>query len=157
MTVTIRRAGPDDAAGLLELRATMFEAMHEAGVDDPGWRTSFAAWVRGSLGTDALAAFVAEHPTGGLVAAAVGQINLHAPSPHNPAGLSGHVSNVVTKAEFRGQGLARRCVESLVEWFTTSTSVADLNLSATSDGALLYRQLGFVERAYPSMRLVIRR
>jgi hypothetical protein len=33
----------------------------------------------------------------------------------------------------------------------------DLNLSATSDGALLYRQLGFVERAYPSMRLVIRR
>jgi GNAT superfamily N-acetyltransferase len=157
MTVSIRRGVPGDAAGLVHLRALMFEAMHEPTKEDDTWRGSFVAWAAEQLATDEVAAFVAWHPTEGLVSAALGQVNRHAPSPHNPVGLSGHVSNVVTAPAFRGQGLARGCLEALMEWFRDSTAVQDINLSATVDGSGLYRKLGFAERAYPSMRLILDR
>jgi GNAT superfamily N-acetyltransferase len=157
MTVSIRRAAPGDAVALVHLRALMFEAMNEPTEQDDAWRRSFVAWVAEQLATNDLAAFVATHPTEGLVSAALGQVNRHAPSPHNPAGLSGHVSNVVTAPDFRGQGLARGCLEALVRWFRDSTDVHDINLSATADGSVLYQRLGFAERAYPSMRLTIDR
>ena len=67
------------------------------------------------------------------------------------------MSNVVTVPTFRGRGLARGCLEALVEWFRDSTAVHDVNLSATADGSMLYHRLGFAERAYPSMRLTIDR
>ncbi len=160
MTVSIRRAVPSDAAALVHLRALMFEAMSEPSApaeQDDSWRRSFVSWVAEQLATDEVAAFVASHPTEGLVSAALGQVNRHAPSPHNPDGLSGHVSNVVTAPAFRGQGLARGCLEALVAWFHDSTDVHDINLSATAAGSVLYHRLGFAERAYPSMRLTIDR
>ncbi len=67
------------------------------------------------------------------------------------------MSNVVTVPAFRARGLARGCVEALMEWFRDSTAVRDVNLSATADGAVLYRRLGFTERSFPSMRLTLDR
>src|SRR6478752_3351151 len=125
MSVSIRRAVPDDAASLVNLRALMFEAMDEPTGETDAWRRSFVEWVAAQLATDDVAGFVASHPTEGLVSTALGQVNRHAPSPHNPVGLSGHVSNVVTVPAFRGRGLARGCLEALMEWFRDSTAVYD--------------------------------
>ncbi len=157
MEAQIRRATTADVDSLVVLRSTMFDAMGEPSAPQDSWRSSFATWVQRGLATKDLAAFVADHPTAGLVAGAMGQVNRHAPSPHNPVGLSGHVSNVITLPGWRRQGLARNCLDELMEWFRTSTEVRDINLSATVDGSGLYSNLGFAPREYPSMRLRIPR
>ena len=133
----------------------MFNAMGHSDVHQPGWRQAFIDWAGAALATDDVVAFVAVDSAAGAVSCALGQVSRHAPSPHNPAGLSARISNVVTVPAFRGRGLARGCLEALVEWYRTSTEVYDLNLSATSDGAFLYRSVGFEECEYPSMRLTL--
>jgi ribosomal protein S18 acetylase RimI-like enzyme len=155
MDMVIRRATPADASGLVVLRACMFDAMGESTETRDPWRKAFISWVEASLATRDAAAFVAEHPAVGLVSTAMGEITRKPPSPHNLHGISGHISNVVTLPDWRGQGLARSCVLALVDWFRTETDVRDIDLNATAEASDLYHSLGFRLREYPSMRLVV--
>lgn len=153
MATTIRRAEPSDAAGLTELRAIMFEAMGHSVAAGGVWRMNARAWFERNLATADAAAFVAESVNGELVAAALGTIGHNVPSPSNPAGVRGHVSNVVTCPEWRRNGLARLCVDHLLRWFDNHGSVGSVDLFATGEGAELYRGFGFEQRPHPAMRL----
>lgn len=135
----------------------MFEAMGHA-VAGPGeWRGNAQQWFEWNLSSGDAAAFVAETPDGELVAAALGTIGHHAPSPGNPVGVRGHVSNVVTRPQWRRRGLTRKCVEQLLRWLEQHNTVASVDLFATGESADLYREFGFRQRPYPAMRLELPR
>ncbi len=154
MTALIRRATPEDAAALVALRAAMFDDMGEdTGAADAPWRVGAAAWFRRELGrVDEVAAFVAEVPDAGVVASALGLLEHPAPSPANPSGVRGHVSQVSTLPGHRRRGHARACLVALLDWFEHDTDARRLDLNATGDGEPLYRALGFVPAPYPSLR-----
>jgi GNAT superfamily N-acetyltransferase len=156
--ISIRRAVSSDAAALARLRSVMFEAMQvQVGDRDSLWLAEAREWFTHQLATSDVAAFVAQTPDGGIVAAALGQVTRHAPSPANPSAVSGQLSNVVTDPEYRRLGLSRACVEQLLRWFRDLTDANDVGLFATDCGASLYESLGFRGRPNPAMSLNIPR
>lgn len=155
--VVVRRAVAADAESLTALRAEMFVAMgHDVGPRDAPWRAAATAWFAERLDDDPrVAVFVAAHRAAGVVACALGTSTPHVPGPRNPSGSRGHVSNICTLPAYRRQGLARACVEELLDWFRSSTDVGAVHLSATADGMALYESFGFTrpEHPYLSLRL----
>jgi len=153
----VRRAGPADVAGLVELRAQMLLAMGTDVTADGGrWRSAAAEWFARRMDDPAtFAAFVAQLPGGGLVSGAAGACESRAPSPSNPSGVHGHVSNVSTLPGHRRRGYARACLVELLDWFARDTRARVLDLSATGDGAALYRDLGFGPPRFEPMRLAV--
>ncbi|BDZ47956.1 N-acetyltransferase [Frondihabitans sucicola] len=141
----MRRATVDDTAALVELRAEMMRSMGEDPDGGAPWRTAAAAWFEARLTgpQDRFAAFVVDDRVDGVVSCAVGICDLHTPSPRNPTGIHGHLSNVSTRIEHRRRGHARTVVEALLEWFDTEVGATVLHLSATADGTALYESLGF--------------
>jgi GNAT superfamily N-acetyltransferase len=136
----------------------MFEAMNvQVGDGNSLWLAETRDWFTHQLATSDVAAFVAQTADGGLVAAALGRVTRTAPSPENPSGVSGQLSNVVTDPEYRRLGLSRACVEQLLTWFRDLTDVNDVGLFATDTGTSLYESLGFAVRPNAAMSLDIRR
>ncbi|WP_326607706.1 GNAT family N-acetyltransferase [Streptomyces sp. NBC_01800] len=88
-----------------------------------------------------------------VVASAVGACDVHAPSPANPSGLHGHISNVSTDPRRRRRGYARACLDALLTWFREETPVTVVNLNATGDGAALYESFGFAAPRHPALQL----
>ncbi|KGN34908.1 acetyltransferase [Knoellia sinensis KCTC 19936] len=74
------------------------------------------------------------------------------PAPSMPRGRSGFVSNVATLPHARGRGLARAVMTELVRWLDEETDADRIDLAATTEGAPLYRSLGFDAAAFPTMR-----
>ena len=149
-----RRAGPDDAAAVVELRAAMYRALG----DDPGpleapWRAAALAWFTRNLASDGRAAvFVVDGPDGRPVACAMGLLEARAPSPTNPSGLRGHVSQVSTADAYRRRGYARACLTALLAWFEADTDSRIIDLHASGEGETLYRSLGFQGAPFPALR-----
>lgn len=151
----VRRATTADAPALVRLRVVMLRDMG-APVDDESaeWRSAALDWFTRSLGdSEMFAAFVVDDPRHGIVSSAVGLCDRHAPSPGNPGGLRGHLFNVCTEPAHRGQGYARDCVQALLDWFATDTSVSVVDLNATAGSGDLYRSLGFAPSRHPALQL----
>lgn len=134
----------------------MFEAMGSPDVADGRWRQAAQAWFERELAGRHTCIVVVED-SGRLVACAMGQVRCEAPSPSNPGGGSGLVSNVVTRPEVRRRGHARACLDALVAWFRDETDVGRLELFATGDGAALYEAVGFRRHEWPAMRMPLGR
>jgi GNAT superfamily N-acetyltransferase len=161
---TIRRATRADIDAVIRLRALMFDAMGVPGVDDEGWRLAAKAWFERELGGRHTGAerplhcvVLAEGPSGRVVAGAMGGLRFETPSPVNPNGVWGLLNNVATEPEARRQGLARACVEGVLDWFREETEASVVELFATGEGAGLYEDLGFAPTAWPAMRMRLTR
>ncbi|OKK23973.1 hypothetical protein AMK09_07755 [Streptomyces sp. CB02488] len=137
------------------MRALMLSDMGlDTGDERASWRAASARWFAGRMPlSDEFAAFLVEDPELGVVACAVGACDSHAPSPANPSGLHGHVSNVSTDPRRRRLGHARACLDALLTWFEQETRVAVVSLNATGDGAGLYESFGFAPPPNPSLQL----
>ncbi|HEY8319985.1 MAG TPA: GNAT family N-acetyltransferase [Amnibacterium sp.] len=178
MTIAVRRAGAADAAALVRLRAEMYADMGDSSdapdAPDAPWRPAAEAWFTAWLPrTDEVAAFVVDEPGVGPVACALGLVEHPPPSPSNPVGIRGHVSQVSTLPAFQRRGYARACVTALLDWFERETDARRLDLSpsartprrfasrrnrrsgapATTSGEPRYRSLGFTPSSYPALRL----
>ena len=64
------------------------------------------------------------------------------PTFSHPTGRRAHLMNVYTAPDYRGQGMARRMVEMLIEE-ARRRGVTEISLDATASGRPLYRKLGF--------------
>ena len=64
------------------------------------------------------------------------------PTFSHPTGKRAHLMNVYTAPDYRGQGIARRMVEMLMEE-ARRRGVTEISLDATASGRPLYRKLGF--------------
>lgn len=149
--IEVRRAGPEDAESLVRLRGLMLAAMGND-LDGP-WRTAAVEWFAGQLASpDTFAAYVVDDPDAGVVAGAAGNVYVHPPGPRDLTTVRGHLYNVSTEPAFRRRGLARACVVALMDWFQDEATVGQVELHATDDGIGLYRDLGFIEARFPTMR-----
>ena len=152
--IQVRRATSDDAESLVHLRGLMLEAMgNNPGGPDAAWRVMAREWFAGQLASpDTFAAYVVEDPEAGVVAGAAGNVYVHAPNPKDLTTVRGHLYNVSTEPAFRRRGLARASVVALMDWFRDETGVGLVELHATDYGIELYRDLGFIESRYPTLR-----
>ncbi len=130
----------------------MFEAMGGVVPGDSGWREAARDWFERELAGRETRVVVALAPGGEVVSCAMGRLRHEAPSPANPSGVAGAVSNVVTLPGWRGRGLARACLAGLLAWFEQETDAGVLELFATADGSSLYEALGFRVTDWPAMR-----
>ena len=64
------------------------------------------------------------------------------PTFSHPTGKRAYLMNVYTAPDYRGQGIARRMVEMLIEE-GKRRGVTEISLDATAVGRPLYRKLGF--------------
>lgn len=144
-----------DAAEIVRLRTVMLSAMAGERVPDGEWQEQVGTDVRRLLADPDgdFAAYVVPGPDGvGLVACAVGAIDVRLGGPLNPSGRTGYVFNVVTDPDHRRRGLARACLRALLAWFV-ERGVASIKLQASEDGAPLYQEFGFEVSGHPTMRL----
>ena len=145
---TPRRAVAADAAELVRLRAVMFASMGER--TEGAWQDDCLAALEGLLGAESFAASVVDAPDGGgLAACAVGTVDVRLPSPTR-SGPVGHISSVATDEQWRRRGFARAVLLDLLDWFV-ERGVGRVELSASREGEGLYRSLGFVPRANPTL------
>ncbi|MFI2610209.1 GNAT family N-acetyltransferase [Kitasatospora sp. NPDC018619] len=152
--IEVRPAVPADAPELVRLRNLMFEAMPSmAALAGPGpWQATAEQVLRERLAVPAeeltMPTFVVDDPDrpGRLAACAVGTLEQRLPSPGNPDGLFGFVFNICTDPGHRLRGYARACTEALLDWFDDRRT-GRIDLHASSDGAALYRSLGFGEHS----------
>jgi GNAT superfamily N-acetyltransferase len=159
--IPVRRATAADTDELIRLRIVMLSAMEGAPVPPGEWSRRASSALRRHLpdpDPDAtLAAFVVDDPSGpGLVACAVGSIDVHLGSPGNPGGAVGYVFNVATDEQHRRKGLSTACLEALLAWFT-ARDVPVVRLFATPDGRGAYERMGFTGEPNTAMRLTLPR
>jgi ribosomal protein S18 acetylase RimI-like enzyme len=125
----------------------------DIGGPDAPWRIGALDWFAEQLASpDTFAAYVVDDPSAGVIAGAAGNVHAHPPGPHDPTTVRGHLYNVSTHPDFRRRGLAKACVIALVDWFQDETAVGQIELHATDQGIDLYRDLGFIESRFPSLR-----
>ncbi len=152
--IDVRRAGPADADGLMELRGVMIGSMTDGQPVRGDWQRTGAGLLRERLrGEQAtLAAFVVDRADGpGLAACAVGQVDQRLPGPGDPTGLRGYVYNVATDPAYRRRGFSRACMTALLDWFD-DLGIGVVDLRASPGGEPLYASLGFARTPDPAMR-----
>lgn len=151
-SLVVRRASAADAAAVVDLRALMFSAMGVPGIDEPGWRQAAVRWFESEPARRHTCVVIAERD-GRVLAGAMGSLRFEMPSPVNPNGVWGLLSNVATFPEARRQGWARACVVGVLDWLRDETEASAVELFATGDGSGLYEQLGFAVTDWPAMRM----
>lgn len=142
--ITIRRATPDDRAVILAQRHEVFVEMRfedEAALDranDP-----YADWLRYRFESGTYVGWIASDDAGEAVANAglevrEGVLNPMWPHPNRWA----YVMNLYTQPSRRRHGIARRLMETLVQWCRDDGIVA-IALHPTDQSKALYAALGF--------------
>ena len=134
---------------MVRLASIMYEAM---GLDvaAPEWRAEAERVVRERAGGDDCAVFVVEEDAR-VVACGGVTITTRLPGPGNPTARYGYIQWMVTEPEHRRKGHARAVFEAILAWLR-ERGVRNLELHATPEGEVLYRQFGFDDPRYPQLR-----
>ena len=134
-------------------RRTMFVDMNysDAAALD-AMLAAFQPWLREKMVAGEYLAWLACTPDESI-AAGLGLWLMDWP-PHmiGPGSRRGNILNVYTEPAFRRQGIARRLMETALDWCKTN-GIRAVILHASADGRKLYESLGF--RATNEMRLVL--
>ncbi len=148
----LRPLTPDDAAIVARHRAAMFHEMGSlARADIEPMIAASATYLRTAIEHGEYHGWLAIVPDQGEVphVAAGGGVQLRPqlPRPRPDGGLligrQGIILNVYVELPWRRQGLARRLVETVIDW-ARRERLASLVLHASEAGRPLYEQLGFV-------------
>ena len=141
--ITIRRAAPRDCDIILHHRRSMFQEMKE-GTSDELDRTFQIArpWLMSALSNGNYQGWLAQDEQGRVVAGA-GVVILSWPaSPKNLENRRALIVNVYTEPEFRGRGLARQLMLTVLPWLKEQ-GFRMAALHASEAGKHLYETLGF--------------
>ena len=149
--ITIRRATPQDADTILHHRRSMFAEMKEGSGDELDQVVKVARpWLITALSNGTYQGWLAQDSEGRIVAGA-GVVILSWPaSPKNPENRRALIVNVYTEPGFRGQGMARQLMLTILHWLKQQ-GFRSTSLHASSAGKHLYETLGF--RASNEMQL----
>jgi len=139
----IRPARVSDARVIAEHRAAMFRDMGLVSVEqDESLLRVSEPWVAGLLAKGDYVGWLVEHrkavvPGGGML------IRELPPTPGcYRVGRWGHIVNVYTDPNHRRRGLARRLMNTILDW-CAQHKIDQVTLSASDDGRALYESLGF--------------
>ncbi len=139
----IRSGTVDDVEAVVEHRRAMF---FDAGFKDERaldeMSRAFRPWVDRKMRTGEYLAWFALDPEG-AIAAGLGLWLMDWP-PHmiGPGPWRGNILNVYTRPERRRLGLARRLMETALEWCGTN-KVRAVILHSSEEGRPLYESMGF--------------
>ena len=138
-------AASEDIAGLMAIRLEMLREVNILSKDYP-FSEDFCSYSRdyflNGQHTTVLAVDEEDEENGKTIGcASLCYIELM-PTFSHPTGKRAHLMNVYTIPDYRGQGIARRMVEMLIEE-ARRRGVTEISLDATAVGRPLYRKLGF--------------
>ncbi len=141
--ITIRPAAPRDCDVILHHRRSMFQEMKEGPADDLDRTVQIARpWLIAALANGTYQGWLADDGHGNIVAGA-GVVILSWPaSPKNLENRRPLIVNVYTEPEFRGRGLARQLMLTVLEWLKEQ-GFRMAALHASQAGKHLYESLGF--------------
>ncbi len=139
----LRQADIDDLPTLLRHRREMFREMghtQPAGLDDV--TQSAEAYFRKALPEGAYRGWLAETEDGQVVGGGGLLIAAWPGFPGEKQSRRAWILNMYTEPAYRRQGIAKRLVETMIEWCRAEgfTAVA---LHASKEGRALYEALGF--------------
>jgi GNAT superfamily N-acetyltransferase len=141
--IRIRPATLADIPHILRHRRAMFRDMGgvtEAQLD--AVVVTAEGFLREGIPTGAYRGWLAITADGRIAAGAGITIVPWPGSPRDPAPRRGWIQNVYTEPEFRRQGLARKLMETVVEWCRADGFYA-ISLHASREGRPLYESIGF--------------
>jgi GNAT superfamily N-acetyltransferase len=150
---TLRRAGADDLATLVAHRRAMFYDMGER--DEAALNAmsaKFRPWVEARMNAGEYMAWLVVAPDGSIAAGAGLWLMDWPPHTIGAGSQRGNILNVFTAQKFRRRGLARRLMETALEW-CRENGVDTVVLHASPDGRPLYESMGF--QASNEMRIKI--
>lgn len=148
-----RRALPDDAAALAQLRVMMQSEIKGAAPDDQrdrALRTMCDYFTKG-LSDRSFIAMVALRD-GQIVSTNGIAFYQKPPSLYGGAGLVGYVTNVYTLPDWRGKGIASSLFRQLLEE-AAAYHPDKLHLGATDMGEKIYQRCGFKAPASPQLEI----
>ena len=141
--IEIRPATLADVPDLVRLRRVMFQAVTWDGpADMDGATRASEEHLRTAIPAGTFRGWVAVTPAGEVVATGGLIIDHHLPTPRNLSGQVAYILNVVTDPAYRRQGLARRIVQTMLDW-TARQQIARVTLNASEHGRRLYASMGF--------------
>lgn len=142
--VRIRPAGPDDVPLLLHHRRSMYQAMghSDGGLLDEVMRVS-EIYFRRALPAGRYRGWVAEADGGRVVAGGGIVINDWPAHPRETMPLRVWILNLYVEPGFRRRGIARRLMETMIEW-CRAAGYRNVSLHASPEGRPLYESMGFV-------------
>src|SRR5258706_3150877 len=152
--IDFRTAAPDDCAVILHHRRSMFEDMQEGTADDLD-RTidATAPWLVQALADGSYRGWLAQDPQGKVVAGGGILVSSWPAGPRDPSARRAVILNLYAEPDFRRQGLARRLMLLMIQWFK-DPGFSSVGLHASDAGRHLYETLGF--RPTNEMRLSLK-
>jgi GNAT superfamily N-acetyltransferase len=138
----IRVAGAGDAPIIALQRASMFRDMGSVSTEESELlRNASEPWLSGLMASGEYIGWLIEHRQ--IVVAGGGVFLLQAgPAPGRyRVGRWGHIANVYTEPAHRRLGLARRLMETILNWCTVNR-IDHVTLATSDAGRPLYESLG---------------
>src|SRR5262245_30163658 len=151
--LAIRPAGIRDINYILRHRRAMFREMghHDAAVLDC-MQAASEEYFEQALADGSYLAWMAE--IGGRVAGGGGIVVVRWPgNPDFPGTRRGWILNIYTEPEFRRRGIARRIMQTILDW-CRAEGFYHVSLHASSEGRAVYESMGF--QPTNEMRLYLR-
>ena len=141
--IRIREATLDDIPTIIRHREMMFSDM---GVYSPEQFRDLVpvseTYFRKAMASGGYRAWVAETEDGRVVAGG-GIVISHWPGyPGSSQPRRAWILNMYTEPEFRRRGIARRLMQTMVEWLRTE-GFPSVSLHASDEGRLVYQAMGF--------------
>jgi GNAT superfamily N-acetyltransferase len=139
----IRLAEPGDAELVARQRASMFRDMGAVSPEESDLlRKASEPWLFDLLTNGGYRGWLVEHERtvvagGGLFVQTLGPV----PGCYR-VGRWGHIANMYTEPAHRRRGLARRLMETILDW-CASQGIDHVTLAASDEGKPLYESLGF--------------
>ncbi|HEV7215593.1 MAG TPA: GNAT family N-acetyltransferase [Chloroflexota bacterium] len=152
--LTVRRAGIDDVAVLVDFRLALFRDLDGQVADSALASAQLAIrdYLHRKLPTDSYIAWLAA--CDGIVVAATSMVLLEKmPSLHNPTGLEGYLMSVYTLPAYRRLGAAAVLVRTALG-YARLRGISRVSLHASDQGQPLYERLGFAHISH-EMRWVL--
>ena len=144
-TITIRRADSSDIELLTTMRLEMRRERETAKLEIPAdeFETSVREFFKKTIADGSFISFIAfcdDEP-----AACSGlSIQPLPPSYSEPHGLRGYVTNMFTRRQWRGMGLATKLLDDIVS-YCKSIGCDSIDLNASDAGRPVYLKYGFTE------------
>lgn len=143
--VTIRRATVNDLETLITLRLMLEYEDHTADEQPPAeMKRALTDYLAEALPSEQMLIWVAD--ADGVIVGTSGLICFQKPpTESNLSGREAYILNMYTLPEWRGQGIARALMQTLLA-YVRQTDVRHVYMYATPAGKPLYEKLGFTPR-----------
>ena len=148
----VRLAGAQDIELLAEMRLEFLAAVGKAVAPQKqaALVEAFKSYAQKELGGEGFVAVICEVDRQ-AAGAAVMNIGRRPPKPNNLSGMSGYISNVLTREDYRGRDCGPAMLSRLME-YGAAHGVEEYSLSASKMGRPVYEKLGFEVNPEPMMR-----